>query len=606
MISNRPKPQNNGRDQRWISRYTLSFLFIGLVLGYVIAILQIHIDGHEGIKNTDRISQSRVSSMEGSELTSVSDSKGQTPSITDAVVRVELKDSIDRSIHHALAIVTARNHTLVLPLPSIKDADEGSVINARGKHFILHDVIGENIGHGIVAVTSELSSGLSLQVSDETGALYLGREFIALAAGEDIGGWVDSLPFEKPNGAVTYLVRLQQAMEWQGGAMIDPQNRQLIGVAMTKTNDPTVYEVIDAMAVRELMDSIPNSTSLTLAEYSKYYYENIPSGMLERVQMLVNDEQWREAINLGRELLSQHPDLRDRVYPHLEKAYITLVRTAVDNNDYDGATALLDDAVQRLDESARRLLLRAEISEQRGNFQDARDQLHQAMDIDPAMKDTILPRIRRLVLAEINEQGQRLSTVDMISMLEDEINTDPDYAVYYNLLGRQYFNAGNYRAAVSKLEYAIRLNPELSQELGPSIATARQRINTPGLIEVPLYSSGDAYYVLAKLNGLPQSFRLLIDTGASFTAVSNEVAKELDILITENAGILTLNTANGIIQAPLRKLDSLSLDGAVVQNVDVVILETMDNFDGLIGQSYLHHFDIDINRSERKLILVRR
>jgi len=159
---------------------------------------------------------------------------------------------------------------------------------------------------------------------------------------------------------------------------------------------------------------------------------------------------------------------------------------------------------------------------------------------------------------------------------------------------------------VSKLEYAIRLNPELSQELGPIIATARERINTPGLIEVPLYSSGDAYYVLAKLNGLPQSFRLLIDTGASFTAVSNEVAKELDILITENAGILTLNTANGIIQAPLRKLDSLSLDGAVVQNVDVVILETMDNFDGLIGQSYLHHFDIDINRSERKLILVRR
>jgi len=606
MISNKVETQTEP-SPRGISRFTLLVFLTGIFLGYGLALL------HSQVSQRGKISsgqhqedQNQKDTAKISATSSRPELTTKTPGINDAIVRIELRNAADSSTSQALGIVTAREYTLILPLPAVKNASEGKLINSRGHRFPLQEIIGENINNGIVAVKSELSSGFSLQLSNEQGALYLGREFIALAAGDETRGWVDSLSFEKPNGATTYLVRLQQPMEWQGGAMIDIETKALIGIAMTATNDPTVYEVIDVAVIHDLMESISGRTPLTLADYSKHYYEQIPKGMLERIQMLVNTEKWSEAIRLSGDLLFQNPDFQDRIFPHLEKAYLSLIRTSIDNNDLDGALALLDDAKQKFDESARRLLLRAEISEHLADLQGARDFLRQAMDADSSLKNIIIPRIRRVVITEINEHGQQLSPAAIISLLTNEISSDPDYAVYYNLLGKQYFKLGEYSDSVINLDYAVQLDATLGQELGPMITIAQQRLNTPGLIEVPLLSSGSVYYVLVKLNGLPRSFRFMLDTGASFTAVSNEVARFLGISISDNSAILALNTANGVIHAPLRKLQSLELQGAVVNNVDMVVLESIDNFDGLIGLSYLNHFDIDINQSEQKLMLVRR
>ena len=605
MISNDRQVQNDRYNLHWISRHTLLIFLIGILLGYGIAMLQSRTSKSNN-NSADLGQNSHIQHV--TEVAALTDSTepAKKPSINDAVVRLELRDVIDGSIIQSLGIVTAQEYTLILPLPAVKHAREGTLINSRGHRFPLEEIIGESIDNGIVAVKSELSSGFTLQLSDEQGALYLGREFIALAAGDETSGWVDSLSFEKPNGAVTYLVRLQRPMEWQGGAMIDPVTKTLIGIAMAATNDPVVYEVIDAAAIQELIGSIPGRAPLTLAEYSKYYYEKIPTGMLERFQLLVNTEKWDEAIHLSDELLSQNPDLRDRILPHLEKAYLTLIRTSIDDNDIDKALVLLDDAKQKIEESPQRLLLRAEISERLGDLQGARDFLHQSLDADTSLAGTVIPRIRRLVIGDINEQGQHLSSAAIIDLLVDEIGRDPDYAVYYNLLGQQYFKLGNYREAVKNLDYAIQLDPAFAEESGKIITLAQQRLNTPGLIEVPLFSTGNVYYVAAKLNGLPRTFRFMLDTGASFTAVSNDVARYLGILVTDNSGTLVLSTANGVINAPLRKLQSLELNGAIVRDVDVVVLDTMNNFDGLIGLSYLNHFDIDINQNEQKLILVRR
>jgi len=603
MISNERHTQHSSSPVYRSSQFVLLVFLIGIFMGYGLAILQARFGEDHG-KSTEQVQQleelnATVSAPAATQVT-------RNPSINDAVVRIEVSDATDGSIHRALGVVTAHDYTLILPLPVVKNASDGSLLNSRRHRFPLQEVIGENIVYGIVAVKSELSSGITLQISDEPGALYLGREFTALADGDATSGWVDSLSFKKPNGATTYLAKLQRPMEWQGGAMIDPQSRALIGIAMAATNDPTIYEVIDTVAIQELMGSIPGKTPLTLAEYSKYYHEQTPEGMLEKFQMLVNAEKWSEAIHLSDDLLLRYPDIKTRITTPLEKAYLSLIRASLDNNDIDGALALLDDARQKFDESAQRLLLHAEISERLGDLQGVRDFLFKAIKVDASLKDTVMPRIRRLVLMEINEQEQRLPADAMINRLKNEIVADPDYAVYYSLLGKQYFQLGDYREAVLNLENAVRLDAAIGQELSSMITIAHQRIDTPGLVEVPLFSSGNVYYVLARLNGLPRQFRFMIDTGATFSAVSNDVAKLLGILLPDNSAVLTLSTANGVIQAPLRKLKSVELDGAVVKDVDVVILESMNNFDGLIGLSYLNHFDVDINQSEQKLMLVRR
>lgn len=605
MISNDRPLRNVSPSNPRSAQFILLIFLIGIFLGYGLATLRNSIGDHNE-KITEDVAAKQSENAAARDSTPSVTPVSRIPRITDAIVRIETSDATDGSIHRTLGVVTAQDHTLILPLSAVKNASEGSLLNSRGHRFTLQKVIGENIEYGIVAVKSELSSGLALQISDEKGALYLGREFTALADKDETSGWVDSLSFNKPNGVTTYLVKLQRPIEWQGGAMIDDHSRALIGIAMAATSDPTVYEVIDTSAVQEIMESIPGNAALQLADYSKHYFEQTPTGMLERIQMMVNQEEWGEVIRLSGELLLHHPDYQARINSYLEKAYLTQIGRSIDSNDIDHALALMDEARQKFDESPQSLLLRAEISEKLGDLQGAREFLRQAMSTDPSVRDMVIPRIRRLVQTEINEQGQRLSTDAAIDLLRSEIVNDPDFGVYYSLLGKQYYKQGDYREAVSNLENAIRLDSSLAQELRPIITVAQQRMDTPGLIEVPLFSNGSVYYVLARLNGFPRQFRFMIDTGASFSAISNEVAKQLGILIPDNVGVLTISTANGLIQAPLRKLKSLELDGAVVKGVDVVILDTMNDFDGLIGLSYLDHFDVDINRSELKLRLVRR
>ena len=589
-----------------LSQRSLLIFILGIFLGYAVATLHVLIS-REDMTAKEQPQQVQLPiAKENPVAPPRTDALKKAASIGDAVVRVELRGAIEDKLIQALGIVTAQEYTLILPLPAVKNAREGSIINSRGHRFPLREIAGENIDYGIVAVKSQLSSGLTLPISVEQGALYLGREFTALGAGDETSGWVDSLSFAKPNGAAMYLVRLQRPMEWRGGAMIDKESKALIGIAMAVTNDPAVYEVIDTAALMDLMASIPGTTPLSLADYSKYYYEQIPSGMLERIQMLVNMEKWPDAIRVAGELLSREPGFKDRIYPHLEKAYLVLARMAMENNDTKNALALLDDAGQKLDESAQRLTLRAEIAERLGDLESARRYLHQVTELDTSLAATVLARIRRMVIAEINEHRQHSSSAAMTALLEQEIASDPAYAVYYYLLGKLFFNQGEYRDAIANLDYAIQLDTALADDLNPVIATARQRLNTRGLTEVPLHSSGSVFYVDVRLNGLPRSFRFVLDTGASFTALSNAVARSLGLVDTGSSPKIALNTASGLVHAPLMKLQSVELNGAIVENVDVIILETMDHFDGLIGLSYLNHFDIDINQGEQKLMLIRR
>jgi predicted aspartyl protease len=67
-----------------------------------------------------------------------------------------------------------------------------------------------------------------------------------------------------------------------------------------------------------------------------------------------------------------------------------------------------------------------------------------------------------------------------------------------------------------------------------------------------------------------------------------------------------LSTAAGFVHAPLVTLGAIDVNGAIVQRVPVVILESTAPFDGLLGMSFLDHFDVDIDRGAGQMRLVRR
>jgi clan AA aspartic protease (TIGR02281 family) len=325
---------------------------------------------------------------------------------------------------------------------------------------------------------------------------------------------------------------------------------------------------------------------------------------VERLQELAAARQWEQIAVLGWQWLRKDPGAKALLAPYLEQAYVGLVRAALDQGDVAGARHLLSEADAGLEPSAPRQLLAAEMYQIQRDFRGALNSLHQSVALDPLLVEAIYPQIRQLVAAEA---GRGTASPDeRIRLLQEEIIADPGYAPYYEILGRLYYEQGVYRQALTQLGYALQLEPDLSPRLVPLIASAQRRLASPELVEVPLDIRGQSLYVRVRLNDLAQEVRFILDTGASFTAISEELARRLGLADLEGLPTVELSTAKGRIRVPLITLRSVDLQGARVENVAVVILPELEGGDGLLGLSFLSRFNVDISHSEQKLLLSRR
>jgi len=291
--------------------------------------------------------------------------------------------------------------------------------------------------------------------------------------------------------------------------------------------------------------------------------------------------------------------------PRLEAAYIALIRESVARRAFTTAFDLLADAEQQLGISAPRLILLADIQRLRKNFRGARATLHQVLAFDPTVAEQAYPMLRQTVTALITLQDDALTFDEKVQMLSQEIIDDPSFATYYTLLGRLYYRHENYTDAITNLEYALQLDHTQGALLSPLIAAAKQRLEHPGLVEVPISSHGRALNVEVKLNDAQQRFHFMLDTGATHTAISIDTAQKLGIPLSADLPVIQVSTANGVVKVPVITLNAVNLQGAMVEQVPAVVLRELNEFDGLLGLSFLNHFNIDIKQDEGKLLLLK-
>jgi aspartyl protease family protein len=94
-----------------------------------------------------------------------------------------------------------------------------------------------------------------------------------------------------------------------------------------------------------------------------------------------------------------------------------------------------------------------------------------------------------------------------------------------------------------------------------------------------------------KFNG-NQTYEMLVDTGATGTLVTQRMAQSLNLPIV-GAGRFTM--ADGrTITMPVGLLNSLSVSGATIRNVNVAIAG--DYAEGLLGSDFLGNYDVKIKR----------
>lgn len=94
------------------------------------------------------------------------------------------------------------------------------------------------------------------------------------------------------------------------------------------------------------------------------------------------------------------------------------------------------------------------------------------------------------------------------------------------------------------------------------------------------------YYIDGKING--EATRFLVDTGATFVTLSGRKARSLDI--DYRRGIpSTAQTASAIVAVWQVKLDSISVGGIEVLNVDATVIAGDKPSEVLLGNSFLKH-----------------
>jgi len=121
---------------------------------------------------------------------------------------------------------------------------------------------------------------------------------------------------------------------------------------------------------------------------------------------------------------------------------------------------------------------------------------------------------------------------------------------------------------------------------------------------IPFEKSGNVVIVPVTLNNR-QTVNLVVDTGASFTLISQSLARDLDIDLSRNRKTMPFHTANGVVDAPLTTLDSIAVGGMEIKNLTAAVHDATPDIHaaGLLGLNFLSNFRMDIDTQKGMLHL---
>jgi len=134
----------------------------------------------------------------------------------------------------------------------------------------------------------------------------------------------------------------------------------------------------------------------------------------------------------------------------------------------------------------------------------------------------------------------------------------------------------------------------------PGITSLPGTADTQGY-EVNLFRRHELWLTEVILNGRSKQY-FIVDTGASFTLISRQIANELSIPINETTPFIRVASASDVMLTPLVTLRSVQVGKAEVENVDTLVYN-MPSYSGLLGNSFLNKFKVVIDSLNGKMTL---
>jgi len=227
-------------------------------------------------------------------------------------------------------------------------------------------------------------------------------------------------------------------------------------------------------------------------------------------------------------------------------------------------------------------------------------------DIENIVQDirVRVDKFKQHLLAQQND-------AELLKLFQDLVYLEPDYSPYFIELAKVQLKNNLEYEAMQSLELVLHdpLVGAQAQQLLSGISN-----NSDGADEsvalfddsrtIPLLRRGSHFVVEATLNNHAR-LSLVIDTGASLTIIKPErLHKVVDGSLGQHPEHL-FNTANGVVKAPVLKVDSLAIGEFEVANLQVggLALINTSGIDGLLGMNFLKHFRFFIDQENNVLRL---
>ncbi|HKY07395.1 MAG TPA: retroviral-like aspartic protease family protein [Candidatus Binatia bacterium] len=129
----------------------------------------------------------------------------------------------------------------------------------------------------------------------------------------------------------------------------------------------------------------------------------------------------------------------------------------------------------------------------------------------------------------------------------------------------------------------------------------------PRKASIPIERHGQVVVIQATLNN-KRPAKFVVDTGASYTLISNALARELALDVGPSAKTLPFQTANGVINAPVTSLESIAVGGMEIRDLATAVHDAVPDpqVAGLLGLNFLSNFRMDIDTQRGVLHLERK
>ena len=132
---------------------------------------------------------------------------------------------------------------------------------------------------------------------------------------------------------------------------------------------------------------------------------------------------------------------------------------------------------------------------------------------------------------------------------------------------------------------------------GPSVAA-------PGRVKTTPTKPGGTVVIDVLLNRRLTA-PMLLDTGADFTVLTKQVARDLQLSSLDHLPTQEFKTAGGTVRLPIATLQSLRVGSAEARDVEVAIDVDGHMPMGLLGMTFLRHFKVTIDHQRGQVTFER-